>query len=502
MSRSGEVAFSDANPFDGFCDTGYLVPGTTDTMEAESTLRAAIQQANYTSGADTINFAIPGGGVKTIAPESELPHITEAVSMNGYTQPGASPNTKAVGNDAVLKVELNGAAVSGGNGLDIRGTNSTVKGLVINRWRKAGIRIEGSGATGNKVTGNYIGTDDSGTQALGNSYGVYLYEAPNNTIGGTTPAERNVTSGNNGNGVYVEGSGAAGNRIMGNYVGTDKNGTAPLGNFSPGILISGPSNNTIGGTPAEAGNVISANGGANYEGVAIYGDRATGNRILSNSIFSNGAIGIDLNADGPTANDPGDMDTGANGSQNKPVIRSAKTGGGTTTVNARLNSTATKTFKVQFFSNPSGTNEGKKFIGQKSVITDGSGNATFSFSPAQKVGLGRTVTATATNPGGNTSEFSAPRTVISSQDGGAQNYAQRGRAWASNSPDPPPSWLCAYYAISRKSNTAPSETSLTVKRGPNVPIGVDRRSVGRDDGPADCPYCLVRVATSFALSAF
>jgi titin len=392
------------------CDTGYTV------LEAggvpECTLRAAINQANYTTGADVINFAIPGSGVKTIAPEYALPNILEAVSINGYTQPGASPNTKAVGNDAVLKVELNGAAVSGGNGLDISGTNSTVKGLVINRWRKAGIRVEGSGATGNKVTGNYIGTDDTGTQALGNSYGVYLYEAPNSTIGGTTPAERNVISGNNGNGVYVEGSGATGNRIMGNYVGTDKNGTAPLGNFSPGILISGPSNNTIGGTPAGAGNVISANGGAYYEGVAIYGDGATGNRILSNSIFSNGALGIDLNAEGPTANDPGDTDTGANGSQNKPVIRSAKTGGSTTTVGARLNSTPNRTYIVQFFSNPSGGDEGKQFIGQKSVSTDGLGNATFSFSPASKVGLGRTVTATATDSGGNTSEFSAPRTVV------------------------------------------------------------------------------------------
>ena len=61
---------ADANPFDGFCDTGHLVPGTTDTMEAECTLRAAIQQANYTPGADIINFAIPGSGVRTISPAS------------------------------------------------------------------------------------------------------------------------------------------------------------------------------------------------------------------------------------------------------------------------------------------------------------------------------------------------------------------------------------------------------------------------------------------------
>jgi hypothetical protein len=406
---------ADTNLEGDTCDTGYTVNRDGDGQEeAECTFRAAINQANYTYGADTIKFAIPGGGVKTIdLGESDLgglPAITDQVTIDGYTQPGASPNTKAVGNDAVLKIELSGAGVPGQDGLVIGAANSTIKGLVINRFDE-GILVD-PGATGNKVTGNYIGTDDSGTQALGNSYGVYLYEAPNNTIGGTTPAERNVISGNNGNGVYVEGSGATGNRILGNYVGTDKNGTAPLDNFSPGILISGPSNNTIGGTRAGAGNVISANGGANYEGVAIYGDSATGNRILSNSIYSNGAIGIDLNGEGPTANDPGDTDTGANGSQNKPVVRSAKTGGGTTTVNARLNSTPNKTFKVQFFSNPSGTDEGKKFIGQKSVSTDASGNATFSFPPAQKVGLGRTVTATATDATGQHLR------VLGSEDGG------------------------------------------------------------------------------------
>jgi hypothetical protein len=397
------------------CNTGYTVTGVGGTPVPECTLRAALNEANYTDanpGADIINFAIPGSGVKTIAPESALPEITEAVSMNGYTQPGASANTKAVGSDAVLKIELSGANASG-DGLVIGASNSTVKGLVINRWSKAAIRISGSGATGNKVAGNYMGTDDSGTQDLGNAYGVYLYEAPNNNIGGTTPAERNVISGNNGNGVYVEGFDAKGNRIMGNYVGTDKNGIVPLGNFSPGILINGPANNTIGGTLPGAGNVISANGSAYYEGVAIYGDGATGNRILSNSIFSNGALGIDLNADGSTANDPGDTDTGANGSQNKPVIRSAKTGGGKTTVKGKLNSAPNRTFKVQFFSNPSGTDEGKKYIGQRSVTTDGSGNVTFAFSPAQKAALGRTITATATSPAGNTSEFSAPKTVVS-----------------------------------------------------------------------------------------
>jgi CSLREA domain-containing protein len=405
---------SDAVLTVGSCDTGYQVPGPRGALEAECTLRAAIEQANSTAGADTINFAIPGSGVKTISPNPGLPEITEAVSIDGYSQPGARPNQKAVGNDAVLKIVLSGASAPYGSGLRIGASNSTVKGLVVNRWGDTGILVSGSGSTGNRVAGNYIGADAWGTRDLGNGDdGVTIYSAPDNIIGGTTPAERNVISGNGRNGVYIEGADATGNKIMGNYVGTDKNGTAPLGNFSPGILINGPSNNTIGGTLAGAGNVISANGSTSYEGVAIYGDGATGNRILSNSIFANGAIGIDLNADGPTVNDPGDTDTGANGSQNKPVITSANTGGGTTIVRGRLNSAANKTFRVQFFSYPSRTDEGKVFIGQRSVTTDGSGNATFFFSPAQKVGVGRTVTATATSPAGNTSEFSTPRIVAS-----------------------------------------------------------------------------------------
>jgi hypothetical protein len=246
----------------------------------------------------------------------------------------------------VLKIELSGASAPSGTGLYIVAANSTVKGLVINRW-DMGVNLGASNATGNRVVGNHVGTDASGTQDLGNvSDGVYVGEAPNTTIGGTTAGSRNVISGNGGDGIYITGNGA------------------------------------------------------------------TGNRVLQNSIYANGGLGIDLGDDGVTANDAGDADTGANGLQNKPVITSAKTGGGATTVNVRLNSTPNKTYLVQFFSNPSGTNEGRVFIGQRSVTTDGSSNASFIFSPKDKVGLGRTITATATSPGGNTSEFSSPRTVV------------------------------------------------------------------------------------------
>jgi CSLREA domain-containing protein len=396
--------YGDVTPGDGKCDIGTIM-----LIGERCTLRAAIQEANATAGADVINFNIAGTDVHTIAPASELPKITRTVTMNGYSQPGAQSNSKTVGTDAVLKIELSGAKIFG-SGLRIEAANSTVKGLVINQWSTAGIWIDSSGATGNKVTGNFIGTDASGTQDLGNTYhGVYIDYGKDNTVGGTTAGERNVISGNNGNGVLIEGAGATSNKVTGNYIGTDKNGAAPLGNSSNGVYISAP-NNTVGGTTAGGRNTISGNAGS---GVSIYGAGAAGNRILQNSTFSNGGLGIDLSDDGPTANDPGDTDTGPNNLQNKPVVTAAKTGALKTTINARLNSTPNRTFTVQFFSNPAGGDEGKKFIGQKSVTTDGSGNAVFSFTPAQKVGVGRTVTATATNPAGSTSEFSAPRTIAS-----------------------------------------------------------------------------------------
>ena len=154
-------------------------------------------------------------------------------------------------------------------------------------------------ATGTKVEGNYIGTDATGTADLGNSSaGVYI-QASSNTVGGTVSGARNVISGNNLDGVLISGQT---NKVQGNYIGTDKNGTADLGNIRNGVWISG-SNNEVGG--AGARNVISNNGG---DGVSI--SSGVGNRILSNSIFSNGGLGIDLAPDGVTLNDADDVDPG------------------------------------------------------------------------------------------------------------------------------------------------------------------------------------------------
>ena len=161
----------DAFPASNTCDIDVFTGGD------QCTLRAAIQQANATPGANTINLAILGTGVKTIAVGSKgfgpLPPITEQVTIDGYTQPGSSPNTKAVGNDAALKIVLDGSnASSGGDGLTIDGaSNSLIKGLVINRFSGDGIDVFGgstAGTVGTRIEGNFIGTDVTGTLDKGN----------------------------------------------------------------------------------------------------------------------------------------------------------------------------------------------------------------------------------------------------------------------------------------------------------------------------------------------
>src|SRR5215203_351524 len=157
-------------------------------------------------------------------------------------------NTKAVGSDAVLKVMLSGAnAPSNTDGLQIGGSNSTVKGLIINRW-DYGIYIDGLDSTGNRIAGNFIGTDPSGTQGVGNRVGVRFRYGSNNTLGGTSAAQRNVISGNSFSGVSLGAGDTTGNRVVGNYIGTDASGTKDLGNAHFGVNVDSVSGNTIGGT--------------------------------------------------------------------------------------------------------------------------------------------------------------------------------------------------------------------------------------------------------------
>jgi hypothetical protein len=506
----------DAYGGDDLCDTAN--DPTADPPTPPSgicTLRAAIGQANASAGADTIAFNIGAGGAQTIVWPSYR-YVDDAVTIDGTTQPGFS---------GTPLIELKAPEVSNGHGLSIRAGSSTVRGLVVNSYYYSGIMLQNNGGnivegnfvgtdvngtaglgnrwygvhiddndnntvggttpaarnvisgndwegirirgTGNSVLGNYIGTDANGTVALSNDYGGVTVLRTNNTVGGDLPAERNVISGNNGEGVYISGTSTQGNLVMGNLIGVDVSGTGKLEN-SEGVQISNSSENTIGGTTPQVANVISGNDGA---GVLIDGSNAIGNQIQGNRIgtnedgsadlgnFSdgirigngasdnviggqidgagntiayNGSPGVDINASdcvsnsvwgnaifssfdlgidlvplGVTPNDVGDGDTGANNLQNFPVIAGVVVNGNTT-ISGTLNSTPNTTFRIEFFSNSEcdsrfGHGEGETFLGFIEVTTDSEGNATFQASFA---GTGKNVTATATDPEGNTSEFS------------------------------------------------------------------------------------------------
>jgi CSLREA domain-containing protein len=175
----------------------FTVNSTDDAGDpATTTLRQAIEAANAASGEDRIEFNIPGAGPHTIQPASALPAITDPVTIDGYTQPGARPNTLAVGSSAVLLIELSGSTAGAVNGLTITAGNSVVRGLVVNRFGQNGISLEING--GNAIEGNYIGTDVSGTLPLANAgSGVSVVGCDFNRIGTNgdgvaDDAERNI----------------------------------------------------------------------------------------------------------------------------------------------------------------------------------------------------------------------------------------------------------------------------------------------------------------------
>ena len=261
--------------------------------------------------------------------------------------------------------------------------------------------------TSNLVQGNIIGADASGTNDLGNgSSGVAINEANNCTVGGTVAGAGNVISGNGSNGVRINAATATGNRVQGNRIGTRADGATQLQNSSDGVLIlNSASNNTIGGAAGE-GNVIAFNQGA---GVMV--GSGIGNAIQSNSIFSNAGLGIDLAPAGVTPNDAGDGDSGANNLQNFPVLTSSNGAAGGVNIQGTLNSNANTTFTLDFFSSSScdasGNGEGQTFLGSTTATTNGSGNAAFNVTLAASASSGQSITATATDPQGNTSEFSA-----------------------------------------------------------------------------------------------
>jgi uncharacterized repeat protein (TIGR01451 family) len=292
----------------------FVVTNTNDT--GAGSLRQAMLDANARTGTlDTITFAIPGAGVHTITPASFLPTITDPVVIDGSTQPGAA-------NAPLIEIAGTNAGPSS-NGFFITAANTTIRGLAINRFGTggtagasggAGIVIQGPGGAGAVIEGNFIGMDTGGTLFRPNrSDGVFVDNSPNNRIGGTSGASGNVISGNGRNGITLSGASTTGTVIVGNNIGIDINLNG--GSFQQtGIVVSGASGNLIGSTTG-VGNFIAFNTG---NGIDVLS--GTSNALLRNRIFSNGALGINLGPAGPTANDPNDVDVGANNLQNFPQL--------------------------------------------------------------------------------------------------------------------------------------------------------------------------------------
>jgi hypothetical protein len=363
------------------------------------------------------------------------------------------------GSDGVLVTAGASANTIGGTvsaARDVISANGYV-GQLSSLTFAAGVAISGSGTTGNVVAGDYIGTGSSGTAALGNAlYGVLVNSgAAMNTVGGLVTGARDVLSGNGASGIEIS-SGATGNVVEGDYIGTDASGTRPLGNVSEGVSVFSASSNTIGGTAAAARDVISANGydgvfminggmgnvvegdyigtdasgtlplgnvvGVAFSGVAgdvvgnafgqtnsgagnviafnsLNGFQSDGNpqssTILGNSIFGNGNLGIAEAAGTGATLEPA------------PMLQTPMASNGTTTIRGTTTASPVKNgaLVIQIFASPTGS-QGKTLVDQFSVTTDANGNAAYSVSVTSALVAGQMITATATDQVNGTSVFS------------------------------------------------------------------------------------------------
>lgn len=297
--------------FHGATAATFLVTNTADS--GAGSLRQAIINANAASGADAVNFNIPASDpncdatthVCTIQLASALPTITEALVVDGYTQPGTSANTQTLGTNAVLLIRLTSTATGttegSYNAFGVATANCVIRGLTLTHFYSA-ISLAGGSTTNNSVEGCFIGLQPDGVTADGNTFGVAIANgANNNTIGGTALAARNLISGQFRDfSVSIHDAGSDNNKILNNLIGLTRTGTSYVGavprfmvtssqlltyNVGGVVIYGGAKNNHIGSTAAGAGNVISGNGAQ----IEIFDAGSTGNVIEGNRIGTNAA---------------------------------------------------------------------------------------------------------------------------------------------------------------------------------------------------------------------
>ncbi|MDH3398771.1 MAG: lamin tail domain-containing protein, partial [Acidimicrobiia bacterium] len=329
-----------------------------------------------------------------------------------------------IGTDAAGVVDLgnndDGVDIQNGASNNFVGGDTALKRNVISGNNSDGVSVNGGSSTGNTIMGNRIGTNAPGTGPIPNGDdGIDLQAASGTFIGGINPNEGNLISGNTSAGIHISVAASLLNTIYGNLIGTDVAGTGPIPN-NFGVRISTNAwISAIGGTTASHKNVIAFN---TQEGIVIESATAYDFQIIGNSIHGNGALGIDLDNDGVTPNNP--ADSGANELLNYPEITAATEAGGTVDVDFDLEvpDAPNGWYRIEFFSNSAadglGFGEGETLVSTVDVDhTAGPGSLPFSHSFAGSAGDIVTATATECTDGatcstfGSTSEFSAAVTV-------------------------------------------------------------------------------------------
>jgi hypothetical protein len=403
-----------------------------DQQDNPAGVSAVTKNAGYEHSLFMISVAelvatIDGGGgtVMLIQPASVLPIIIDTyTAVDGSTQTAYTGDTNSAvaetttGPEVIIDLQgfvtgevieananftivdslgLTGPIGGGANGVEIEVgiTDAIIRNNTIWDTDASSFKLE-SGASNNQILNNVMRNSGLGTAtADGIAFG-------GNNDGNTISGNQLISHAGYGIDVVTPAP-DNNNTITSNLIKDSGTGGTQLA----GIALRNGNNNTI------SLNTITQNAG---EGIMINTGNID-NLITQNSIYDNTGLGIDLSAgsaetgDGVTANDVGDGDSGANNLQNYPMLSSADSIGGNTTIVGTLNSTASTTFTIEFFSStvpdPSGNGEGEVYLGSDTVTTDGSGNANINTVLGVAVAAGDVITATATDPSNNTSEFSA-----------------------------------------------------------------------------------------------
>jgi len=393
-------------------DTGNVMEGnyvgidSTGTKAVPNKLSGiyVLASANFIGGtAAGAGNVVSGNTLEGIWVAGTSGNVTGNVIQGNFVGLNAA-GTGALGN-------ANGLGFSSAAANLVGGTVAGARNIISGNFNY-GVFMMGSGTVSNTIQGNYIGTDPTGTLALGNYDAVYLSLATTNLIGGTQAGAGNLISGNTGDGVLFA-SGASWNIIQGNFLGTKFDGTNAMGNANHNIELDASSNtNFVGGTAAGAGNRI-AYAKSIYAGVRVRASSAN-NLIRGNAIFGNGALGITLGSTTQNVNvdcEEGVPSGSANNGQNYPVITNVVGGAASTLIRGYLDSAPNKTYQMEFFGNPTnypgGYGQGQVYLGAVALTLGSSCTSNFATLLPVPLPANWLVTATATDPVNNTSEFSA-----------------------------------------------------------------------------------------------